>query len=166
MKDRKELLISWLKDAHAMESNLITMLDKQVKHLEGHSELKRRVEEHAQESRRHADRVKECLERLGSDTSALKEGMAKISGMLGPSAAAMASDEVVKICLANYAAEHFEIASYMALRTAAEDCGEHQIAEMAEEILRDEEAMAQFLDEHLHLVTRAELQEHATAGAR
>lgn len=142
-----------------MESNVISMLEKQTKHLDGHPEIRRRVEEHAEESRRHADRVEECIERLGSDTSALKEGIAKVAGMLGPSGAAMASDQVVKICLSNIAAEHFEIACYTSLRAAAEHCGELEIARMAEEILREEEAMAGFIEDHLAEVTRMELQQ-------
>ena len=163
MNDSKEELITWLRDAHAMESNIIKMLEKQSKHLDDWPQMRQRIDSHLAESRRHAERVETCLKDLGSDTSALKEGMAKFSGMMGQTGMGAANDEPVKICIGNYAIEHFEIASYRSLKAAAENCGETQIATVAEEILREEEAMADYLDSHLGEVTQEHLQRLAHA---
>jgi hypothetical protein len=67
-------------------------------------------------------------------------------------------DEITKNFLADYAAEHFEIASYKALIATAEQIGEHQCIPVLREILREEEAMARWLEEHLPLAVRIGLE--------
>jgi ferritin-like metal-binding protein YciE len=163
MKDHKELLVTWLKDAHAMESNIVKMLEKQSEHLDDLPELKQKIDSHFEESRRHAERVQECLESLGSDTSTLKDGMAKLSGMMGQSGLGATSDEPVKTCIGNIGIEHFEIACYQSLRAAAHECGETQIAAVAEEILAEEKEMATFLESQVEPVTMFQLQAPAHA---
>jgi len=167
MKQQNENLIDWLRDAHAMESNLVTMLDQQVSHLDNHPLLQARVAEHKEESRRHAALIEECLSSLGTDTSMVKEGMAKVMGMVSPLPAAMSSDTAVKIVLSNYAAEHFEIACYRSIAAAARHCGEDQIAHVAMEILQEEEAMADFLQDAIEETTLVHLveTEDAVVGA-
>lgn len=165
MKDQKEILAEWLRDAHAMESNQVTMLEKQSDHLADFPNIQRRVADHAEESRRHADLVEECLESIGEDTSAIKEAIGKFTGTLSPLSAAMSADEPVKIALANTGVEHFEIACYRSIQAAAQHCGQQHIAQVAAEILRDEENMARFLEGEIELVTRAHLDSEAGVGA-
>lgn len=153
MKEERETLIDWLRDAHAMECNLVKMLEKQSKHLDEWPHLKQRIDRHLEESRHHATRVAQCLEELGSDTSAVKDGIAKLSGLFSQTSMGMATDEPVKICLGNYAIEHFEMACYRSLRSAAQECGETQIAAVAEDILREEESMAEFIEAQIEDVT-------------
>lgn len=59
------------------------------------------------------------------------------------------SDEVVKASLASYAFEHMEIASYRALIAAASVCGDMETKRICEEILPQEQAMADWLAERL-----------------
>jgi ferritin-like metal-binding protein YciE len=165
MKQPREILIDWLRDAHAMETNLIQMLGQQADHLDDHPELQARTAAHKEESRRHAERIEECLAELGTDPSAVKEGFAKLSGMFSPLPAAMSSDTAVKIVLANYSAEHFEIACYQSLEAAARHCGEERIAQAAAEILRDEEEMAEFLQDAIEEVTHILKSEDAGVAA-
>ena len=74
---------------------------------------------------------------------------------------AMMSDEVAKGVGISYAFEHMEIASYRALVTAARQAGEEDIAAVCEDILRQEQAMADWLYEHQPLVIEAFLQREA-----
>lgn len=158
MKEPNDHLISWLRDAHAMESNIVDMLQTQAKHLENYPELQKRVAQHAAESKRHAQAVEECLQHLGSDTSALKEGMAKLSGILGSGAMGLATDDAVKMTLGDIATEHFEIASYESLRAGAALCGNQEVVQLADRILAEERAMAEFLEDCLDDVTEAFLE--------
>ncbi len=158
MNAPRKTLADWLRDAHAMESNLITMLDRQHSSLADYPELQRRIAAHSQESRSHADRVEQCLKSLGEDTSILKEGFAKLSGMIAPLGAAMASDTAVKIVLANTASEHFEIACYTSLQAAALHFGEITIAGVAKDILGEEQDMVNFLEGQIEAVTVAHLE--------
>jgi ferritin-like metal-binding protein YciE len=85
---------------------------------------------------------------------------ANIQGLLH----GFASDEVMKHVLGSYAFEQFEAASYRALVTAAEQPGEREVASTCATILREEEAMAAWLRDHLPRVTEQYLQ-RAASGA-
>lgn len=150
-------IISWLKDAHAMEKSLETVLEKQAKHADSDPAMRDRLTRHAEETRRHAQLVEQALERLGTSKSTLKDmtgGMqARMHGMLTGGS----GDTLVKDTLSGIAAEHFEIACYTSLQTAALDVGDQATAQMCEQILRDEHAMAEYLEQELPRITHMEL---------
>lgn len=150
-------IVAWLKDAHAMERSLENVLEKQAKHADGDPAMRDRLARHAEETRRHAQLVESALERLGTSKSALKDltgGMqARMHGMLTGGS----GDTLVKDTLSGIAAEHFEIACYTSLQTAARDVGDEQTAQMCQEILREEQAMAEYLEQELPRVTHMEL---------
>jgi ferritin-like metal-binding protein YciE len=150
----RENLSAWLRDAHAMEHQAIEILEKQADRLEHYPELRARVRSHLEESRRQAERVERCLHQLGTDTSGLKTAAGKLIGTAQQLSGLFASDEVLKSGIADYAFEHYEIASYKMLIAAAGEAGEHQVGQILEESLREEEAMAAWLDQHLPEVTR------------
>lgn len=56
---------------------------------------------------------------------------------------------VRRIALADYAAENFEIASYTALISAAQELGDQEIIRVCQQILRDEQEMASWLQQNL-----------------
>lgn len=164
MKDPKENLAEWLRDAHAMESNQVAMLEKQSDSLAAFPSLQRRVADHAEQSRRHAELVENCLKSMGEETSVIKQGIGKVSGMISQLSASMSDDEPVKIILADTGIEHFEIACYRSLQAAAELCGESDIALAASQILREEEAMALYLEGEIEEVTRYYLESETGAA--
>jgi ferritin-like metal-binding protein YciE len=145
----KETLATWLRDAYAMEQGIVPVLDNHAKDAKDHPEVHERIKQHREETRRHAEIVKECLHELGEDTSTLKTGMAKVQGMVQAISTGMAKDELVKNNLADYATEHFEIACYKALCEAADVAGQPGIRQKCEQILREEKDMASFLESHL-----------------
>lgn len=161
---RNEQLITWLNSAYSMEQSLAKVLENHAKDAKDHPEIRRRDEQHLAETRRHAERVKECLDILGSKPSAMKSAMGSVTGAVQGASTGMFKDEIVKNFLSDYSAEHFEIACYRSLIAAAEDLGQPQVASICREILRDEEAMAKWLEERIPSVTRMFLQQqHATA---
>lgn len=142
-------LMDWLRDAHAMEEQAEKMLSTTAERLEHYPELKARIEQHLEETRRQAQLVRSCIERRGGDTSAIKDAGAKMMAMAQGMSGMFVSDEVVKASLASYAFEHMEIASYRALIAAATVCGDMETKRICEEILPQEEAMANWLAERL-----------------
>jgi ferritin-like metal-binding protein YciE len=56
---------------------------------------------------------------------------------------------VVKNSLANYAFEHYEIASYKALLEMADAAGDGQAPALLRQSLDEEVRMAQWIDQHL-----------------
>ena len=98
--------------------------------------------------------MRACVERLGDDVSSVKAGLANFLGAVQGMSTMMANDKIVKNALANYAIEHFEIASYMANAVAARDLGYEDIATVCETIIAEEQDMADWLDMQLPMVTR------------
>jgi ferritin-like metal-binding protein YciE len=157
----RENLTAWLRDAYAMENQAIEILEKQVSRLEHYPDLRAKVRSHLEESHRQAERVERCLHRLGTDTSGLKTALGKMVGTAQQLSGLFASDEVLKSGIADYAFEHYEIASYKTLVAAAGEAGEHDVARTLEENLREEEAMAAWLAQHLPEITRQYLHREA-----
>lgn len=58
-------------------------------------------------------------------------------------------DEVVEGALASYTFEHMEIASYRILIATSQEAGDVETQRVCEEILREEEAMASWLETNL-----------------
>lgn len=163
-----DLLIAWLNDAYAMENALIPILENHASDAQNDMSAQARIRQHANETRRHAERVKECVERLGSSTSATKTGFATLSGYVQSVTTGMFSDELVKNALMDYAAEHFEIACYRALSAAAEQLGQPEIAVICNEIMQEEQAMADWLAQSLPTTVQQAVAQtaprHRTAG--
>ena len=71
--------------------------------------------------------MERCLHQLGTDTSGLKTALGKMVGTAQQLSGLFASDEVLKSGIADYAFEHYEIASYKILIAAAAEAGEDQV---------------------------------------
>jgi ferritin-like metal-binding protein YciE len=75
--------------------------------------------------------------------------MMSIVGNLAALGHSAAPDEVVKNTFANFAFEHYEIASYSSLVTLAELVGDTAARATLNTSLREEREMAQWIAEHL-----------------
>ncbi len=157
MATATENLITWLKDAHAMEQSAISIAEKQSKRLENYPRMKAKVDEHLEVTRRQADLVASRLEDLGADTSATKDLMARFTGTMQAFGSITAADEAVKMHMADYAFEHLEIASYRILIATAKRVGDLQTQRICEEILSQEEEMANWLAQELEEMTQTYL---------
>lgn len=149
-----ETIVNWLKDAHAMEQNLIQVLESHARDARNHPQMHERLQQHLEQTRHHADLVEGCLKRLGSSPSTIKSGMGSITGAFQGISTSPAKDELVKNVLADYASEHFEIASYKSLMSGAEAVGDMETARVCQQILRDEESMASWLEQQIPVATR------------
>ncbi|MFN7009165.1 MAG: ferritin-like domain-containing protein [Allorhizobium sp.] len=154
MTDARTNLISWLRDAHAMEEQAETMLKAQFERIENYPELKARIGQHLEETRGQAEALRACLERMGESSSSLKDAAGKLAAMAQGMGGMFTSDEVVKGSMASYTFEHMEIASYRVLIAAAETVGDIDTADMCRGILEQEIAMADWLADNLPAVTR------------
>jgi len=152
-------LTAWLNDAYAMERALAKVLESHVRDAGEIPEIRARLEDHRDETRRHAQQVETCLALLGEKPSFVKTAWNSLSGKsLSPTARPW-RDDLTKNLLADYTTEHLEIASYRALITAARELGQTEIAEICTGILTEETAMARWLEEHIPVVTRISLQQ-------
>lgn len=158
-----ETLIGWLNDAYALEQQLVTVLKNHASDAASHPHIQQRIDEHLEETKQHAEIVKDCIERLGGSTSSAKAAVSKMTGMASGIATAAASDELVKNCLAEYSSEHMEIASYSALIAAADALGHPDVADNCRRILADERRMATWLEQNLAGVVQEHLSQQVGA---
>ncbi|HDZ45846.1 hypothetical protein LCGC14_0167060 [marine sediment metagenome] len=151
-------LVDWLRDAHAMEKQAEKMLKSQAHRLEHYPALQRRIEDHVGETVRQSEKLEHCLSLLGTDTSTIKDLGAQLTAFGQAVGGMMAEDEVVKGGIASYAFEHFEIACYKAIIKAADMASQPEVSQICKEILREEEAMADWLSQHLDATTQQYLE--------
>jgi ferritin-like metal-binding protein YciE len=138
----KEEVTAWLRDAYAMERGLEVSLKKQADNDALDDDLRNAIASHLEETRVHARRIESLLKSLGSDTSAIKTGVGLASETLKGLGTALAEDEPIKDLLATYAMEHFEIGCYKPIAAAAETADLHNVVSVCEEIIPEEEDMA------------------------
>src|SRR5437588_1858042 len=151
---KNELLIAWLNDAYAMEQALIPVLENHAKDAKDDPAARARIELHAEQTRRHAELVKGCIEQVGGSPSTLKSAVGALFGTIHSVSTGMFADETVKNALADYATEHFEIACYRALSEAAQSLDQPHIVQVCGEILRDEQEMADWLSTKVPKIVR------------
>jgi ferritin-like metal-binding protein YciE len=157
----RDTFIAWLNDAYATELNQIQVLDNHIKDARDHPPLQQRLSEHQQETRRHAEVVRSCIEQLGGSVSAVKSAIGTVTGFVSGHSTALAADELVKNAIADYTLEAFEIASYQGLIAAADALGQDKMVDTFEDIMREEEDMQMWLEENLPALIR----EHLNGGA-
>lgn len=144
-KDLREQLVDYLTDAHSTEENAIKQLETGAESAQD-PQLVQALREHLAETREHERLIRGRLESYESSPSKLKDmaqkGAAAVTGALAGSA----PDTTGKIAIQAYAFEHLEIASYRSLRAVAELAGDHETAQIAQQILAQEQAAAHKLD--------------------
>jgi ferritin-like metal-binding protein YciE len=148
----------WLRDAHAMEQQAETILQGQTSRIENYPQLSAKFDAHLEETRRQRERLEKCMERRGASTSGLKDVAAKFTATMQNLSGLFAGDEVVKGLMAGYTFEHMEIASYRILSAAAKADGDAETARVCDEICKEEEAMAAWLQDNMGTIATQYLQ--------
>lgn len=161
----RDVYITGLRNQHAVEHQAIELLERQVGRLQNYPELSDRMRSHIAESREQARRLEELLAQFDTSHSTLKDTMMAFVGNLAAMGHTAAPDEVLKNNLANFAFEHYEIASYTALLTLADLAGHAAGATALEASLREEKAMAEWIADHLDPTVRRYV-ERTAAGQR
>ena len=162
--DPNEQLITWLRDAHAMEHSRAGVLERHAHAARELPATREQFERHLHQAREHATRIEECLSQLGATPSAVKALAGDFMGAMQGMSTAVFQDELIKNALADYAMAHFEMGCYSSIIAAAEEAGHIEIARTCGEILREEVRMANWLEEQIPELTRRHL-ERAAAGS-
>ncbi|HUR57563.1 MAG TPA: ferritin-like domain-containing protein [Opitutaceae bacterium] len=152
--NEKQQITTWLRDAHAMEQSLEHVLMRHAAAASDLPEVQQRLEEHLEETKRHRAQVAECLAVLEQTPSALKTAAGGFIGTMQGMSTGVFHDQLVKNALTDYAMEHFEIACYSSIIAAAEEAGLQSIAQICSGILREEVAMADWLEDQIPVLTR------------
>lgn len=134
-------LIDYIEDAHAMETNVLQMLDSMIATTTD-AQIKRDLERHRQQTERHEQRLRQRLEKLGTDVSARKEAQSVVGSLMKGLTDQVRGDKAGKNARDGFVTEHMEIAAYELLERLADRAGDTQTARVAQQNRRDEEMMA------------------------
>src|SRR6266545_3168253 len=140
----KEQLIKHIDEAHAMEQNVLRMLDSMISDTDD-PQILDALEHHKMQTQGHADRMAQRLEAHDRSPSAVKQ----IGGVRGALAKMpldfVRGEKAGRNARDGYATEHLEIASYELLRRIAEKAGDEETAQAAREIIEEEKVMARLI---------------------
>ncbi|RAI57548.1 ferritin-like domain-containing protein [Roseicella frigidaeris] len=163
----QDIYLTGLRNAHALEAQADQLLSRQVERIENYPAMRQRLQQHIEETRRQSQRLEQILQAHGTSASTLKDLATGFMGNMAALAHVPMQDEILKNSFANYAFEHFEIASYKALIEMARMAGDTQAEPLLQDSLKEEEAMAEWAGQALPEVVRTYVQretEGKTAG--
>ena len=138
----REKLVDYIEDAHAMEQNVLQMLDSMIATTKD-DEIVADLEHHKRETERHEQLLRDRLEAHGRDASLRKETQTIAAALVKGVADQVRGDKAGKNARDGYVTEHMEIAAYQLLERYAQRAGDEDTAAVARQIRRDEEAMAE-----------------------
>jgi len=158
MDQLKAQLIKHIDEAHAMEQNVLRMLDEMISTTDDPGILDA-LEHHKLQTQNHADRMAQRLEAHDTAPSTVKQ----FGGVLGALAKLpldfVRGEKAGRNARDAYATEHLEIASYELLRRIAQKAGDEETAEVVQEIIAEEQAMAKIIEEHWDTFAELSLRE-------
>lgn len=149
-----ETLVASLRNTHALEKQMITVLEAQLDLVGKYPDLHARLSEHIVETREQARRLEAALEACGSSSSMLKDAFLSAMGFGQSSVQGIGDDAVLKAVTADIMQEHLEVATYRVLITLADSAGKPDLRPRLEESLHEEEAMADWFDQNLEAITQ------------
>ncbi len=141
----RDELIFWLRDAYSMERGMEEML---VKHFGAHkdnSDVQKARIAHLAHTRQHVRTIESLLNSLGSRTPVIESGFIMTEALRIVSES-LSHDESIKDLLTCCAMEHFEVACYKTVITAARAAHLPYVDEACQKIILDEEKMAHTID--------------------
>jgi ferritin-like metal-binding protein YciE len=153
-QDIQDIYVAGLVNARAVETEAIQLLSRQVERLESYPDMEAALRRHISESEAQRDRLDHLLDELGTSSSTVKDMVTGLMANMAAIGHAVAPDEVIKNSLANYAFEHYEIATYKSLLTLADLAGHSAAASLLTQSLSEEQRMAQWCADHLDATTR------------
>ena len=162
--ETRSLFITGLRNAHALENQALSLMNRQIERIEQYPEVAARMRAHVEETNGQISRLEQILSSLGESHSSIKDMGASFMGNMAALGHTVAGDEILKNSFANYAFENYETAAYKSLITMAEAGGYRESIPLLQQSLREEQSMAQWLDEHLSEVTTRYMQLYASGA--
>jgi ferritin-like metal-binding protein YciE len=138
----EEQLVTYLKDAHALEQMSLQMTQAAAKATDD-PELHELFEHHHQETEEHERLIRERIEAHGESTSKLKDLGGRFAAMAKGVEATGPPDTPGRLARDGYVQEHTEIAAYELLCRVAERAGDAQTVEVGRRILENERQTAE-----------------------
>lgn len=163
MADVSEKLVEYVEDAHAMEQNVLRMLDSMISTTED-PHIKAELEHHRTETQRHEERLRNRLDELGKGTSPIKQAGLVAGAMVKGMVDQLRGDKPGRNARDGYVTEHMEIAAYELLERMAKRAGDSKTAEIARANCNDEREMASKIEANWDKFVELTLSEEGVAA--
>lgn len=145
----QDKLVKYIEDAYAMENHIVEVLGKQVADTQKHPDIQAHIQQHLDQTKMHQQRMEERLAAYNKKPSGLKSVLSNILGNIQGATGGARSEPLAMNARDDYVTEHFEIGSYLLLIATAQAFGDLDTVRACEANLRDEVAMAQWLEQHM-----------------
>lgn len=149
----REVFVSGLKNAHALEHQALSLMDRQIERARNFEEVADQLRAHRVETEQQIVRLETLLGGFDEDPSGLKDAALSMTGSMAALGHVFAEDEVLKNAFANFAFENYEAAAYRGLIILAQQ-GDYGVAlDPLNETLEEELRMARWVDDSLPHLT-------------
>jgi ferritin-like metal-binding protein YciE len=154
----KEQLVKHIDEAHAMEQNVLRMLDGLIGTTKD-PQMKRALERHKKQTEQQAERLEERLREHGSSPSKTKAAGGMMAALMKSVVDVARDDSPGRNARDGFATEHMEIASYEMLERVARKAKDRKTAAVARQNREEEEAMARSIASKWNKVVELSLKE-------
>ncbi len=151
----RDVFLTGLKNAHAMENQALSIMRPQLERLEHYPDVAAKLDEHIRETEGQVARLDEILGGVGESASSLKDTVLSAFGNMASLGHATAGDEILKNSIANFAFENYEIGAYTSLIASARASGDTAAVPLLEQNLDEERRMADWIESNIASVTDA-----------
>jgi ferritin-like metal-binding protein YciE len=151
-------LVKHIDEAHAMEQNVLRMLDGLIQ-TSTDPQVIDKLEHHKTQTQTHSERMRQRLEAHGATPSMVKQAAGIMQALAKMPLDMVRGESAGRNARDAFATEHLEIASYELLRRIAERAGDEETAQAAREIIAEEQEMADFVAQNWDLFADASLRE-------
>jgi ferritin-like metal-binding protein YciE len=151
-------LVKHIDEAHAMEQNVLRMLDGMISTTDD-AQILDALEHHKMQTQNHADRMAQRLEAHDASPSTVKQMGGILGALMKMPMDMVRGEKAGRNARDAYATEHMEIASYELLRRVARKAGDEDTAMAAQQIIGDEQAMAKTIEDNWDKFAELSLQE-------
>jgi len=148
----RDVFVTGLKNAHAMEHEALAMMDRQIERAKNFQEIADMLTQHRGETELQIERLDTLLASLDESPSKLKDAALSVGGTMAALGHSVAGDEVLKNAFANFAFENFETAAYQGLIILADRGGYSIAQDPLQETLEEEMRMARWVQDSLPMV--------------
>lgn len=145
----RDVFVTGLKNAHAVESQALALMDRQIDRSRNFTEVADRLKAHRLETEEQTLRLETLPDGFDEKPSGLKDAALSIGGDRAAISHGFAGDEVLKKAFANSAFETFETASFQALILPAESVGYSTACDPLADTRQKEARMARRVDASL-----------------
>jgi ferritin-like metal-binding protein YciE len=147
MGDIQTQLVNHIDEAHALEQTVLRMLDGLIQSADD-PEIIDRLEHHKLETQQHESLMRGRLEAHGASPSVVRQAAGMLEALMKMPLDLVRGERTGRSARDAYTTEHLEIASYELLRRVAERAGDEETARACLDILEQERAMAQYIEEN------------------